>query len=194
MFPVLAEQKFCISLWDSHKVKIKRTKKTASSLNDFKVYPFQVFPAPKGVSDLQYFCQIVPAEGKTLMYRPLVSLQTLPQVQEPLGIPLWANQPDQPVWDEQENYFTWSWSSPPSSSSSPPSLSGRCWWPRWWTTTCWPGPSWPIPPPLLRLFCQHASAIKNPQNWKKDSHYKIISNLFQNITNTMVFLHCLLFF
>ena len=104
MFPVLAEQKFCISLWDSHKVKIKRTKKTASSLNDFKVYPFQVFPAPKGVSDFQYFCQIVPAEGKTLMYRPLVSLQTLPQVQEPLGIPLWANQPDQPVWDEQENY------------------------------------------------------------------------------------------
>ena len=78
-------------------MKIKRTKKTASSLNDFKVYPFQVFPAPKGVSDLQYFCQIVPAEGKTLMYRPLVSLQTLPQVQEPLGIPLWANQPDQPV-------------------------------------------------------------------------------------------------
>ena len=83
-------------------------------------------------------------------------------------------------------------SPPPSSSSSPPSLSGRCWWPRWWTTTCWPGPSCQLP--LLRLFCQHASAIKNPQNWKKDSHYKIISNLFQNITNTMVFFHCLLFF
>ena len=43
----------------------------------FKVHPFQVFPAPKGVSDLQYFCQIVPAEGKALMYRPLASLQTL---------------------------------------------------------------------------------------------------------------------